>query len=329
ANFFSFLDTKRTVKQTRDIVTKGRQKEFNFSVAHTFKDNFYIGASIGVPVINFTSTTTHIETDEKDSMQVTITSPIGKPVTYTTSYVDGLPTIYTGLLGFSSLEYTEYFRTNGTGINLKIGAIYRVNDMFRVGFNYQSKSYYNLTDVYFNSMTTRFDKPGSYPIMDTVPKGRGYYKYKLVTPSRVALSGAFIYKKLGLISVDYEMVNYGKAQLNGANASDFSTANNAIQKSFGMAQNIRIGAELNIKPMMLRLGYNMQGSPYGAIFTGNYVRNTVSLGVGFRNQKNLFFDLAWFKTLSKEDYYMFRTLNTKSSFVFNNTSIAATIGRKF
>jgi hypothetical protein len=68
--FISLVDPKRTVKQTRDLVTSGRVNDLNFSYAYSYKDKFYIGASLGFPRIEYTSTTTHAEADDKDSMRI-------------------------------------------------------------------------------------------------------------------------------------------------------------------------------------------------------------------------------------------------------------------
>lgn len=323
--FYSLLDTKRTVRQTRDVVTSGRINDLNFSYAHAYKDQFYIGVSLGVPQINYQSTTTHTEEDNRDSMRVGFTSP----TSYTSTYVDGLPVAYTDKLGFNNLTYTEYFKTSGSGINLKIGGIARVNDIVRLGAYYHTPTFYKLTDEYYNSISVAFDQNPSAPITDKSPANGGVFNYKLVTPSRLALNAAFLINKMAVIGIDYEFVNYKSAQLKSDNVSDFAGVNDIIKNKYKLGQNLKVGAELNVKPIMLRAGYIMQGSPFGDVFTGDFVRHTVSLGVGFRTKNNFYFDLAWYRTMSNESYYLFTTLDAVSKIKYTSTMISATAGIKF
>jgi hypothetical protein len=329
--FFSFVDLKRTVSQTRNIVTAGKQNELNFSYAYSYKDKFYIGASIGIPKISYTSTTSHSESDNKDSMRVTQTTATStnSPATYSNTYIDGLPGIYPDKLGFNSLTYTEYFSTSGSGVNLKIGAIARVTDYFRIGMHYHTPSLYTLKDVYYNSIQATYDKNKTDALTDKDPPNGGYYNYKIITPAKVGLSTAFIINKKCAIGLEYEIVNYKTAQLSSGNVSDFAGVNAVIRNKYSYGSNVRAGVEFNLKPVMLRGGYNMQGSPFGNSFEGKFVRQTVSLGVGFRTKNNVSFDFVWYKTFSSENYYMFTTINQQSTINYNSSMLAATVGIKF
>jgi len=323
--FYSFVDLKRSVKQTRDIVTSGRVNDLNFSYAYAYKDKFYLGASIGIPQIKYESTTTHVEEDDRDSMRVIINSDSS----YSTTYIDGLPAVYYSKLGFRSLEYTEYFKTTGGGINLKLGGIVRVNDLLRVGFYYHTPTLYRLEDSYYNNMRAAFDKNPNDPVELKVPEEGGYYKYRIITPGRVSLNAAFIIDKLAVIGLDYEIVNYRNARLASDNISDFEGVNSAIKTKYKAGHNVRVGGELNLNPIMVRLGYNMQGSPFGDVFSGSFVRNTFSAGAGFRTKNNFYFDFVVYRTVSREYYYPFSTMNTKATLYYNSTTFSATAGIKF
>lgn len=328
--FFSFVDIKRNVLQTREVVTSGRINDLNISYAYSYKDKYYIGASLGLPRVTFTSTTTHTEVDDKDSMTVTITSAPGASVTtYTTTYNEEPSFIYTDKLGFNSLTYVEYFNTTGRGLNLKIGGVARLNDNVRIGMYFHSPTVFNLEDKYYNSMTSTFDYDKKNPYEYKDPADGGYFKYKIITPSRFGLNTGFIIGKRAAIGLDYELVNYKNAQLSSTTVSDFAGVNAVIKNKYSYASNIRAGVEFNVKPVFLRAGYNMQGSPFGKVFSGSFVRNTFSLGFGFRSKNHMFFDFVWYKTYSSEDYYMFNTIPQKSVLAYSNTQLAATIGIKF
>jgi hypothetical protein len=325
--YFSWVDLKKTVLQNRQIVTAGRVNELNFSYAYAYKDKYYIGGSIGIPRVTYTSTTTHSESDNKDSMTVTVTSP----TTFSTTYSSGLPGgYYPDKLGFNSLSYQEFFYTTGNGINLKLGGVVRLNDQVRIGFHYHTATlYYNLRDTYYNTMTSTFDKDKNNVISAKNPPDGGYFDYKITTPSRAGISSAFIIGKICAIDVEYELINYKKAQLSSSNASDFAGVNSVISHKYSYASNVRAGVEFNVKPVMLRAGYNMQGSPFGNVFTGSFVRNTVSVGLGLRSKTDVYFDVVWLTSFSKEDYYMFTTINQRSQINYSYSQLGLTLGKKF
>lgn len=131
------------------------------------------------------------------------------------------------------------------------------------------------------------------------------------------------------IGVDYELVNYSQARISSDNISDFAGVNVVITEKYTAGHNIRTGAELNLNPFMLRAGYSMQGSPFGEVFSGDFVRNTFSLGGGFRANSGFYVDVVWASTLSKENYYLFTTLDTKSRLSYASSYVGATVGFKF
>jgi hypothetical protein len=327
-NFISLLDTKRTVLQTRDLIQTGKNNDVNFSYAYTYKDKYYIGASLGIPRIEYESYMYHYEYDDRDSMRIGFTSP----TTYTHTYVDDFPgmhDIYLERGGFKELEYLEYFKTTGTGLNFKIGGIARVNDMLRIGFYYHTPTIYKLTDVYYNQMTTFFDASGSNGDFAQYPEGSGRSEYKVNTPSRIGLNSALQFGKRAIVSLDYEMVNYRKVQITSKQIKDFEGVNSLIASKYGIGHNVKIGGELNFSPLMVRAGYAMMGSPFGNAFTGDFVRHNLSLGLGLRPKGNFYLDLVWVSAFSNENYYLFTTLDTKSRIHYQSGMLGATAGIKF
>ena len=324
--FYSFVDTKRSLLQTRDIKTGGRINELNFSYAYSLKDKFYFGVSIGIPRTTYTSTTTHYETDDKDSMKIYKVAP----GTYSSTYMSDLLGVDTTKLGFNSLKYTEYFATSGSGLNAKLGMVARVNSWFRAGVYVHTPTIYNNRDYYYYDLESTFDLSPKSPVTAGFPdEGTAYFDYKIITPARFGIAAGFIIKKLGAFNIDYELVDYRKAKLGSDDPSDFAGVNAVIDQKYSIASNIRAGAEFNIKPVMLRAGYVMQGSPFGELFSGDFVRHTISLGFGFRTKSNFYYDFAWVKNISSEKYYMFQTLSTSAAIRYNNSMLAATIGLKF
>lgn len=323
--YFTFVDQGRSLLQTRTIERSGRVNDLNLSYAYTHNDKFYVGVSVGFPQVSFSSLTSHEEVDDKDSMRITMTGPSS----YTSTYTTELPFVYSGRLGFNSLTYEEYFKTTGSGVNLKLGGIYRLNDQLRIGAYYHTATVLRLTDLYDNSMSVSFDRNRTNPEKMTYPEEGGIYKYQITIPARISFNLAYILGKKAVFALDYEKVNYSKGKLSGATSSEFSSLNSTIQKVYQSGHNLRVGMEYNLNPFKVRAGYVMNGNPFGKTFSGNLVRNTISLGAGLQTANGFYLDVCYALTMTEETYYLFSTLNASSRISNNRSLISATGGFKF
>ncbi len=324
--FFSFVDPKRNVNLNRTIATTGRMNELNFSFAQSVNDKFYFGISLGIPRIKYESTTTHSEADSNDSMRITV----NPDNTYSSTYVDGLPFFYTDKLGFNSLTYTEHFITQGYGLNLKFGGIVRVNSNLRLGGYIHTPTIFYLTDTYNNSMSVSFDANPTVPVQVQYPDNVGKYDYKIITPMKYGINGAYIINKSGTVSMDIENINYSKASLTSTTPTDFAGVDAVIKSKYKSAVNLRLGGEVVKGRAMFRAGYALYGSPFGGFLSGMFDRQTVSLGLGLRTKGSFFFDLAWTKTFTSEKYYMYSpSTPVKTDLNLMSTSFIASIGLKF
>ncbi len=325
--YYSFVDPTKSVKQTNQIQTSGHYNDLCFNYAYGYKDKLYIGATVGVPIVSFDYSSVYKEQDDKDSMRISYnpsTGVVSSTYPYPVYY-------YQGFGGFKEFSYTETYKTTGTGVNLKIGGIYRVTDNLRVGASYQSPTILKLTDTYQYQLSSTFDEGSSQS--SQYPQNGGRFSYKIITPMRFTGSVAYLYKKMGAINIDYETVNYGAANIQNVNGgsvqADFSGVNATIRSKYTRATNLRVGVEANVKPLFIRLGYAMYGSPYGDTFTGNLVNNYFTGGFCFRSNKRDF-DFSLVKQVSKGNYYMFNPKYAQKTTLSNSgTTLAATIGCKF
>lgn len=324
--FFSFVDINRNLAQNRSITTSGRANEINISFAQSIDDNFYIGGSVGIPRIKFESTTKHTEADANDSMRVGMTSASS----FTSTYNTYLPFVYNQFLGFNSFSYTEFFRTEGYGVNIKLGINARVNQNIRLGAYFHSPTILNLTDTYKYEIASSFDGNKLLESVYGYPtENDGMFKYKITTPLRFGFNSGFIIGKIVSIGVEYEGLKYQEAKLNADDPTVFKVVNDAIKTKYKYASNIRVGGELNVKPVIVRAGYTINGSPFGGLYSGKFDRQTVSFGISYRTKNNYFYDLTWTRTSSKETYYMFSTLPVKSNINYIASSLILAIGLKF
>lgn len=311
--YASIVNTKYDLLQSKTIETTGKINEWNINYAYGYKDKLYIGVSLGIPMITYNYNSVYTETDDKDSMRLsTNTSP-----TYS----------YSGVGGFKNMSYQETYKTTGTGYNLKVGVIYRAADFIRLGASFHSPTIYNLTDGYVYKMTANYDEGGSFTTQYP-PDNGGKFNYQVITPMKFTGSVALLYKKFGAINFDYDIINYKQAALQSS-PQEFTGVNATIRNKYSQSTNLRVGAEANIKPLFLRLGYAMYGSPFGETFTGDFVKSFYTGGIGFRKDKK-YIDVSFTKSMSSENYYMYNpNFVDKSTLKNSGTTIAVTIGSKF
>ncbi len=339
-NYYSFVNTKYDLEQGKNVKTTGRINDYNINYAYGYKDKLYLGASLGIASVNYNYSSTYTEKDINDSMRLiykaTPTPQVSGTYNYDVYY-------YQGFGGFKQLDYKEDYKTTGTGVNLKLGAIYRATDFMRFGASFVSPTIYTLTDAYIYKLETVFDGGNGYKVQSPdetkFPNG-GKFNYRIITPMKLTGSVAFLYKKIATLNIDYDYMDYRKASLQDAASSNssstvssslgtFSGANSTIKAKYSSTSNLRVGGEVNLKPVFVRLGYAMYGSPFGDKFSGDFVKTYYTGGVGFRKDK-FYVDVSFTKMASNENYYMYNPNYVDKSTLRNSgTTIAVSIGSKF
>jgi hypothetical protein len=311
--YYSFINTKYDVLQNKTIETTGRINEWNINYVYGYKDKLYLGVVLGIPTVIYNYNSVYTESDDKDSIRIS---------NYNYSVYN-----YPGSGGFKNMSYQETYKTTGSGYNLKFGAIYRATDFMRIGASFHSPTVYSLTDSYLYKMTANYDNGGTFSSQYPADKG-GIFNYKVITPMKLIGSVAFIYKKLGVINIDYELINYRQANLQST-PQEFTSVNTTIRNKYNQTSNLKVGTEINLKPMYVRLGYAMYGSPFGDTFQGDFVKTFYTGGLGFRREK-LYLDVSFTKSNSTENYYMYNPkFVDRSTLINSGTTIAITLGSKF
>ncbi len=318
--YFSYIDVSKSFLQQKKISTSGRINELTFSYAYSVDDKIYLGATLGIPFLKFAYQSDYAEIDDQNQMSITKINDS----TFSSSY--SYPVFYyQGLGGIKDFHYQTSYTTTATGVNLKLGAIWRVTDFLRAGLYYHSPSWYKAKDIYYYDFITNWDEGTNYSI--TVPDGGGLYNYRITTPSKLGLALSGIIKNMFSVNADYELIDYRKGLLKSADVGVFDNANKALREKYQLSGNMRVGIELNTKPVLFRVGWASYGSPFGNQFTGNYVRNAFSVGFGFKTS-NFYYDMAFIKTFSgKQLYYMYNPqYSDPVNIQLNLTQIVFSIG---
>ena len=285
------------VYQQKYVTTRGSINEFDFSFGGNFEDKLYFGATIGIPTIRYYEDSQYEEFDNGDTIPY-----------------------------FRYLSYQQSLETHGTGVNLKVGVIYRPANWVRIGASIHTPTYYgNMKDNYNSYMFASFDSLASTPQYSPL----GYFNYQMATPFRAIGSLAFIIGQYGLISAEYEYVNYNQARFYSTEGSSvFQDVNDEIKASYKTPLNIRFGTEWKIQDFRVRGGFGYYGTPYqSGLNTGE--RYVASGGIGYRG-KHFFADLTYVWSQTKQEYYFYnRTLVNPSYNTLSSNTILTTFGLRF
>jgi hypothetical protein len=285
--------------QKKYIESSGSQGETVFSLGANYDDKLYVGGTLGIQNIHYSESSQYTESMAND-------------------------TVY----GFKNFTLKQSLSTTGTGVNFKFGMIYKPINWMRIGAAFHSPTYFSMHDSWNSSISSVFTGSNA-QYSSSASSPAGTFDYSLTTPARAVGSVGFVIKKMGLISADYEIVDYSSARLNSS-SYDFINENQAIGNKYTAAQNVRVGGELRLQPLSIRAGAAYYGSPYrnGG---SNGARTSITGGIGFREQ-NFFIDFAYVYTMTKDSYYFYDPTIAyvdPSSNTLKNSSILMTVGFKF
>jgi len=284
------------IAQQEEIIRRGSQNQIDFGIGTSYKDKVYLGAALGIVTSRFTQERIFSESGEYDARF----DDNGDP----------------DLSGEYTLTLRDEFTSEGAGINLKVGAIYRPADAVRLGLSIQTPTAFNFSEVYQSTLTATTLNPVS-EAYETITASElpGEFSYNLITPLRATGGIAVFLNKYGFIAADVEYVNYPGMRFSendeyGSTGDYFSGVNSSIKDTYQSAVNLKIGAEARYEIFRFRTGYAISGDPYkSADFNGKI--NTFTLGAGIRLQ-NFYVDAAYTNTDSMRSKYSPYTLADES-----------------
>ena len=230
------------INQEYGITKRGTSKEFTFASGFNFNEKLFMGVSIGIPYFERKMTKDYKESNLHNNET------------------------------FRNWNQTEHLTNSGWGINAKIGAIAYPTRWIRLGASFSTPYLYKVTDSWNTETSSSFNF-GAFSY--TSPTGT--YSYTVTTPFRFNASAALIFGNYGMITGDYEYLDYSKMR---ASSYDFNynNLNNYIKDNYGATSNIRIGTEWRWQTLAFRAGYALYGSPFGF---GKKDLQTTSYSCGF------------------------------------------------
>lgn len=292
--YVSILYPDEKVDQRKTFIQDGHIDEYILNLSLNFNHKLYIGGTLGFLDMNYRKYMTYEEL----------------------------------LTGNNSFSFKDDYSMNGTGVNLKIGAIYKPVQNIRLGLAFHSPTFYNIDEESVLSMESQLSD-------DYYNYGVNQYNYDFNTPLKLILSGAVVFNKRGLLSIDAEYLDYSSQRFRrGGNGSEnFNDLNTAMDDHFKSVFNLHLGAEFKLtNNFAIRGGYENYGNPFrnqldnqstltdniGIIACGfGYSINSFSLNVAYTNAVSQLSDGN-----VQPNYYQVERKNT-------NQNVLLTLGFRF
>ncbi|MDD4993372.1 MAG: hypothetical protein PHR83_14195 [Paludibacter sp.] len=318
----SILNIGETVTPTYKLFEKGHLDEYSFGWAGNFDNELFLGASLNMKSLSYSAFSTYSETF------------------YGTGNNDG-----------GSMSLKDTIITKGSGINLKLGAIYCPTDYLRLGVSVHTPAILILTDNYYSELDFNTINRGYI----TTPRD-GYSNYQIQSPFQFNASAAFIAGEKGLISIEYDFANYNGMRLRSdiGDAQSFDLENTAIRTNINNVNTIKVGGEYKLtKNFAVRAGYANSGASTllnaakeirsNTLRTDlEYFRNNrtdyFTAGLGYR-EANWYIDCAFMNKRLDETFYPYNSNNiaaknptlavAPASIITTNNNIVVTLGFKF
>ena len=317
------LNAQGALNQLNSSNVSGGVTEVALGMGWNFHDRFYVGGTLGIPIVNYVRDLSFTETDATGNTNN----------------------------DFATATYTEHYTSSGGGVNLKIGGIFKPSDEWRIGLAVHSPTWYTLTDNLSATMSTNTENYTTIPqpivvSSATLDNGSGLAggstKYDIVSPWKFLLSGSYVIgsgventkSQKGFITADLEYVTTGSSRFSPGDAhtdaSYYQGVNGAVSHYYHGTFDLKLGGELKFNTFAARAGVAYYTNPYqDKSLSAN--RLFVSGGVGYRN-KGIFIDLTYVAGFSKNVNFPYRLAapraNTFASMKENSGTVLLTIGFK-
>ena len=281
------LDQKHIMQE------KGNITELVFSFGGNVSDKFYFGATLGVPIVNY-----------RQESIIEEGVPLGTDIWCTLPATDSLGY-------FNSYRLTQNLSQTGSGVNLKLGLIFKPFDFFRIGLAFHTPTYYNIKEKATMSINTDME----YWAWDgeqknLLPNDDSYIyddlRYNISTPAKGILSLGFLIKNFGAVSVEGELINYRGMRVDMDDLDEQNDMRDVVRQKYKMAGVLRVGTEWKVGIVSLRAGYIWQSCPYrNEDLRRQWSDHTVTAGIGLGLGRYCNLDFAFMGNFGKrtDDFY--------------------------
>lgn len=307
----SYVPVADGIKQSKQLIAKGGMNEMVITVGGNYMEKLMLGATVGFVFVDYNRDLYFTEEDAS-----------GKKNN-----------------DFASMKYHEALSTSGTGINLKLGAIYKPSAAFRLGFAVHTPTAISLSDVSSIDISSNTDSlllhgnVGASSITTYQQDTAQAFNYTLYTPYKIIGSATLLFKKYGLITADIAYTDFSTLRYDyGSSYKWLNTSmNNTIKNTFTSALQINAGGEIKLQDVSFRAGLSYAGSPYKnnpSAYSVHY-----SVGIGYRTN-TWYIDAAYVYTTQQTQEKPYTLIDNPNAvpvatLTQRTNQLVVTLGRKF
>ncbi|MCC8035088.1 MAG: hypothetical protein LIO77_04030, partial [Rikenellaceae bacterium] len=269
------------------IKTRGSIDEYNISGGFNVQNKFYFGFTIGLQDYS-----------------------LRQEILYDEEYSNNNPASQYSPSRY--LQYDQYMKMTGTGVNLKLGMVLRPTDALRIGVAVHTPTWSTVTYRYDTSLYYETEADGV---------GRGDsksiyaddFEVDFSTPTKLMAGISYTFGQVGVISADYERAWYNSMRYRGE-YRDLKGMNSVIRDEFQGNNTFRLGLEVRPTNLLsLRMGATYTDSAL-AIDTKRYAYDSPlpeeyysgSFGIGYRIGRQAALDVAYVYSHTKySPYYLY------------------------
>lgn len=241
------------------VTREGRNAAIDLSFGANYDEKLMIGATLGLSRLRYESIFNYQEVDDGDDVEV-----------------------------FDRLDYNQFSTITGTGVQVRLGAIYRFSQAFRAGLAYHSPNFVSIEDAFDANLLYRFtDDQGTRDFGVQRPASASVIEYDFRSPSQYKASAAALIGKRGFVSAELTYLDFGGANFGAPDDAfpedeeEIDFINAGIEEELQSAVQVRLGGEANLAPFKLRAGFQYVGAP----FEGEDAVLGLNAGVGFRKNR--------------------------------------------
>lgn len=265
------------LNQTAEVRRYGYKNDLLFNFGANVNDVFYFGFNLGIPQAMY-------RYDELYSEAAV------NPDLFPIEFSDGSTNFRSGTFDYS-------YSTSISGIYAKLGAIVLPFSGLRLGLAFQTPGLYTIEEAWDYAASSSFTD-SRFGYSTTSPLGE--YEYSLRTPYILDAGIAYTIGPFGLISFDYELMDYSIMRFKTVGydygTDYFREINQDVPNVMGQSHSFRLGAEVKVTPALaLRAGGSLVTTPERINRTTYYddeIRS-FSLGLGYSSPGSFFADIAF------------------------------------
>lgn len=325
-----------------EVEERGHADEYNIAFGGNIANKVYFGLDFGILDLDYRSDMYYSELLNNAYIMADDENLFQSPIVHENTAAEW--------------DLYNYKHSEGTGVNFKLGLIWRPIQALRIGAAFHTPTYYDMRDTYFVGAELRGYLDGHQIYRAEKGSNDGYdysSTYTIKTPWHFLGSVAGIIGTNGIISMDYEYVANETLRAGDDRGNDYPDVTEDAKAYLKPSHIIRIGGEYRVNPnWSLRAGYSIktkqvetalnkyQTSVNTSTLNPSYVYDNqvhnITCGVGYK-YKSFYTDLAYVHKIRNSVYNAYPIIKTQGIYdpnasadvVDHNNRVSLTLGVRF